>query len=301
MQRARAYRDSGASPVAARDAATVVLLRDRPGDRGGGDGGPGGVEAYLLRRAPTLAFAAGMYVFPGGSVDPRDGDAEVGWTGPPPAGWAARFGCTEPLARALVCAAVRETFEESGVLLAGDPQTGEVVADTSGDDWEQDRLALLDGSHSLSELLARRGLAVRADLLRAWTHWITPDFEQRRFDTRFFVAALPAGQRTRHVGGEADRVLWSDVHEAVRRCAAGEMEMLPPTITTLTDLTAYASVADVLAAGERREISPILPVPSWAGDELRLLVPGEAGYDEAAAEAARGASTSPRTGNEASR
>jgi 8-oxo-dGTP pyrophosphatase MutT (NUDIX family) len=290
--RAREFRDSGAVPAAARDAATVVLLRDgrpRPGtDAGAGrdagrdasrDGGR--VEAYLLRRAPTLAFAAGMYVFPGGSVDPRDGDAETAWTGPPPAEWAARFGCAEPLARSLVCAAVRETFEESGVLLAGDPATGAVVADTTGAGWEADRLALLDGGVSLSGLLSRRGLSVRADLLRAWTHWITPAFEPRRFDTRFFVAALPTGQRTRDVGGEADRVLWCPAVDAVRRCESGEMEMLPPTVTTLREVAACATVADVLGAAEHRRIAPIQPRLVWSGDDMRFVLPGEAGYEEA--------------------
>ncbi|MGH3360506.1 MAG: NUDIX hydrolase, partial [Nocardioidaceae bacterium] len=105
-----------AEPVRPVDAATVVLLRD----------GADGLEAYFLRRQPTMAFAAGMYVFPGGRVDPRDADADVRWVGPPPSAWAARFGCDESLARALVCAAVRETYEESDVLLAGDER--DVVA-----------------------------------------------------------------------------------------------------------------------------------------------------------------------------
>ena len=88
-----------------------------------------------------MAFAGGMTVFPGGGVDRRDGDVEVGWAGPSPAWWADQLRCDEPLARALVCAAVRETFEESGVLLAGEsPDT--VVADTTGADWETDRAAL---------------------------------------------------------------------------------------------------------------------------------------------------------------
>ena len=88
-----------------------------------------------------MAFAAGMCVFPGGGVDPRDFDHAVAWAGPSPAAWAEKLGTDEAMARALVCAAVRETFEESGVLLAGTSPTS-VVADTTGDDWEADRLAL---------------------------------------------------------------------------------------------------------------------------------------------------------------
>ena len=98
----------------------------------------GGLEVYLLRRHVDMAFAAGMCVFPGGGVDPRDFDAEIGWVGPTPAEWAALLGTDEAFARALVCAAVRETFEESGVLLAG-PTEDSVVEDTTGEDWEEDR------------------------------------------------------------------------------------------------------------------------------------------------------------------
>ncbi len=154
-----------------------------------------------------MAFAAGMHVFPGGSVDPRDGETDTAWAGPPARRWAGWLGCDEPLARALVCAAVRETFEESGVLLAG-PDAGSVVADTTGDDLERDRLALLDRSASMAEVLATRDLVLRSDLLRPWAHWITPEFEPKRFDTRFFVAAVPTGQRPRDVSGEADDTVW---------------------------------------------------------------------------------------------
>ena len=187
--RAREYAAGVRSPVEPRQAATVALLRPRAG----------GPEVYLLRRHSGMAFAHGMYVFPGGGVDPRD-DEEVGWAGPGPEVWAARLGVDEALARALVCAAVRETFEESGVLLAG-PDGASVVADTTGDDWEADRLALEARELSLTDLLRRRGLVLRADLLGAWSGWLTPEFEPRRYRTWFFVAELPAGQRTRAAGG----------------------------------------------------------------------------------------------------
>ena len=105
-----AFADGTKTPAEPRDAATVVLLRR------GGDG----PEVYLLRRQASMEFAGGMCVFPGGSVDPRDFDHTVAWGGPSPAEWASRLGVDEAKARALVCAAVRETFEESGVLLAGE-------------------------------------------------------------------------------------------------------------------------------------------------------------------------------------
>jgi hypothetical protein len=172
---------------------------------------------------------------------------------------------------------VRETFEESGVLLAGE-HAGEVVADTTGDDWETERQALIDRSLSFASLLERRGLVVRADLLRPWAHWITPEAEPRRYDTRFFVAALPEGQRTRDVGGEADQVVWLRPQEALRRMADGDMFMMPPTAYTLAELSGYDTVDEVLEAGSRRDVKTVLPKIVVDADETRLLLPHEEGY-----------------------
>lgn len=261
VEHARAFAAGRATPAEPRAAATVVLLRDSSG----------APEVYLLRRVASMQFAARMHVFPGGSVDPRDADAALAWVGPPPSYWADVLDAAEPLARSLVCAAVRETFEESGVLLAGpldDPTA--VVADTTGAGWEADRLALIDRSLAFVDFLAGRGLALRADLLRPWSHWITPEVEERRFDTRFFVAALPPGQRTRDVGGEADRVTWMTARQALAEHARGELAMFPPTAVTLEELTPYADVAAVLAGAERRRIVPIMPRIVVDGDDVRL-------------------------------
>ena len=270
VERVRAHAQGAVDVAVPRDAATVVLLREAAAAHG--------LQVYLLRRVSSMAFAAGMHVFPGGSVDPRDAERAVAWSGPSPADWGGRLGCDERLARALVCAAVRETFEESGVLLAG-ASPDDVVADTTGDDWEADRLALIDRSLSFADLLARRALVLRSDLLNAWAHWITPEFEPRRFDTRFFVAALPVGQRTRDVGGEADRVAWVPVADAVAGYEAGHMPMLPPTAATLRELTSYDGIAAVLAA--RPSIAPVTPRPVLDGDELRLVVDGPDGEQAA--------------------
>ncbi|MFZ5852721.1 MAG: NUDIX hydrolase [Actinomycetota bacterium] len=256
----------GAAPVA-RPAATVVLLQD----------GAAGLEVYLLRRVAGMAFAAGMSVFPGGAVDPRDGQAPPGWCGPEPAAWARVLSADPPLVAALVAAAVRETFEETGVLLAG-PDPDRVLADTGGAGWERDRQALVAGQLSLAGLLRRRGLLLRADLLVPWAHWVTPEFEERRYDTRFFLAALPAGQRPRDVGGEADRVHWVRPAEALAGWRRGELGLLPPTARTLADLTAYDRVAAALAAGAGRSIQPMLPRAVLVDGEARLVLPGEPGY-----------------------
>ena len=260
--RALAMREGEVTPVACRDAATIALLRD----------GVGGPEVYLLRRVRAMAFAGGMHVFPGGSVDPADATAHVAWAGPAPAEWAQAFGCDEPLARALVCAAVRETFEESGVLLAG-PSPDEVMADVSTDEWEAEREALEAREHSLSELLERRSLVLRSDLLRPLAHWITPELEPKRFDTRFFVARMPAGQVCREVGGEADHRVWVRPADAL----AQGLQMLPPTARTLEDLAGHPDVDSVLAV--ERTMSPILPkVVVGSDDEVAFLLPGDAGY-----------------------
>ncbi|TDC83266.1 NUDIX domain-containing protein [Actinomadura sp. 7K507] len=250
-----------AEPVPARHAATVVVLRDH--DRYG-------LQAFLLRRVRSMAFAPGAYVFPGGSVDPRDGDATLAWSGPRPADWGSAFKAGETLARELVCAAVRETFEETLVLLAG-PTGDTVVGDTRGDDWEADRQALLDRSQSFGEFLDRRGLVLRSDLLRPWAHWVTPLIEPKRYDTRFFVAAMPEGQRARDVSTEADRVAWVRPAEAAERASKGEWAMLPPTIVTLAELAEYETVADVLAA--QREIVVHEPTAEIIDGEAYLVMP----------------------------
>ncbi len=260
-----------------RHAATVLIVRD----------GAPGLEVYLLRRTRGMPFAGGMTAYPGGGVDPRDGDTELGWAGPSPAEWAEAFNCEERLARELVCAAVRETFEEAGVLLAGPAEgggAGGVVPSVSGEDWEEQRQALLSRDLSLTELLAGRGLVLRSDLLRPFAHWITPPMESRRYDTKFFVAALPAGQEARDVSGEADEAAWLTPAAALEEHHAGSRPMLPPTSHTLSQLARFADVAGALAGSPPDPLEPIMPgfeqtpegrfavLPN--GDRVPLVTPG---------------------------
>jgi 8-oxo-dGTP pyrophosphatase MutT (NUDIX family) len=285
VARARQLAAGELTPVRPRQASTVVLLRDSGS----------GIEAYVLRRRTTMAFAAGMYVFPGGTVDARDGDADLGWAGPLAGDWARRLGfdgdadgdgdgdgdtdtAADAAARASVCAGVRELFEETGVLLAG-PTPGSVVHDPTGPDWERDRIALLGREVSFAEVLMRRELVLRSDLLAACAHWVTPEAEERRYDTRFFLAALPAGQRSRDVSGEADRVAWIRPAEAAAGLRAGEMRMLPPTAATLAALEGCASVREAMARSW--PIRRIMPAVDLAGDlagdiagEGRWVLPG---------------------------
>lgn len=245
------------APFEAKPAATVILLRDSAS----------GPQVYLLLRHQAMAFAAGVYVFPGGGVDERDADTSLGWAGPPPGDWAERLGCDEALARAFVCAAVRETYEESGVLLAG-RDAESVVADTLGDEWEADRTRLEKHELSAAEFLESRDLLLRADLLAAWAHWITPEIEPRRFDTHFFVAAMPEGQRTRDVSTESSEVTWMGLSDVVEGVGNGSVAMMPPTIAVCRELVAYGTTAEIFAASRDREIPVVLPRFVLEGDDV---------------------------------
>ena len=265
----QAPRDS--TDVAPKDASTVILIRDAAADAAAP-----GIEVFLLRRVKGMAFAGGMTVFPGGGVDPSDADAEVDWAGPAVDWWAARFSTDAARAKALVCAAVRETFEECGVLLAG-PSADTVVADTSR--YAQSRTQLEKRELSFSDFLKRENLVLRADLLRPWANWITPVGEGRRYDTRFFVAAAPHGQIADGATSEAEEVRWQSPAAALAHWQGGGSILLPPTWSQLTALSAFGSVAEVLAA--EPEIPVILPTLITDEEQLRVEFPGQDGYYEA--------------------
>ncbi|OON81029.1 NUDIX hydrolase [Streptomyces tsukubensis] len=261
--RIRALARGELTPVSPRRASTVLLLRD----------GAEGPAVHMLRRRASMAFAGGAYAYPGGGVDPRDDERHIRWAGPPLDEWAARLGIDRAAAQAVVCAAVRETFEESGVLLAG-PTASTVVCDTTGADWESGRAALVAHELSFAEFLDRHDLVLRSDLLGAWARWITPEFEKRRYDTFFFVAVLPEGQRTRDVSTEADRTEWVLPSEAAARYDRGELLMMPPTIATLRGLIPYGSAARALGGAADRDLAPVLARARVEGDEVVLSWPG---------------------------
>lgn len=244
-ERARALLEGAWQPPPVRDASTVVLLRDATG-----------LETFLMRRASTMAFAAGMYVFPGGRIDASDADIDLNWAegslDP------ARMTATSQQARGLIVGAVREVFEETGVLLAIDERGRPPEEDA---DWEADRAAVAESSPALAEVLARRRLRLDPGLLPLWTHWVTPEIESKRYDVRFFVAAVPPGQRVRDVSGEADHVRWVSPGTALHDYSRGELPMLPPTVATLADLAALPDVAAVLASAAERDVRPLMPRP----------------------------------------
>jgi 8-oxo-dGTP pyrophosphatase MutT (NUDIX family) len=227
--------------VVPRAAATVVLLRD----------GREGLEAYLQLRPLGMGFAGGLWVFPGGRVDEADRDPAVdaSWAGPPAEVWAERLGLPVDEARGHVVAACRETLEEAGLLLATPAPGDEELA--------QGRRELLEGSGGLAGLLERLGVRLDTARLRYWAWWVTPEEEPRRYDTRFFVAGLPADAAVTAHLAEAERERWLPPGEAAADLG---LPMLPPTRYTLRDLAAYGSVEAALAAAADRRVECILPV-----------------------------------------
>lgn len=255
--------DPASVPV--KDASTVMLVRDSVR----------GIEVFLLRRVVGMDFAGGMTVFPGGGVDRSDSEASLRWTGRDVEWWAKRFDVTPARAQALVLAAVRETFEECGVLLAGrDPDS--VLADTAP--HAQARRQLEGRELSFSDFLTREGLVLRADLLRPWARWITPLGERRRYDTHFFVAAAPEGQNADGATSEAEHVLWQTPAEALAHWKSGRSVLLPPTWAQLTDLSKYATVAEILAGDP--EIPTIAPIMSRTDTGIHIAFDGDEGYYE---------------------
>jgi 8-oxo-dGTP pyrophosphatase MutT (NUDIX family) len=242
-----------AEPLVPRPAATVMLIRSAHGDADGN-------EVFLMRRHAGMEFVAGVMVFPGGGVDDRDRNADIAWAGPGPDWWADRLGVDEDLARALVCAAARETFEECGVLFAGAADDPDVLVDDASV-YRESRQALAARSLSFADFLRGEKLVLRADLLRPWANWVTPKEERtRRYDTYFFVGALPGGQRADGENTETDQAGWITPEEALEDFASGRSFLLPPTWTQL-DALAGRTVAEVLAVERRIEaVEPTLSV-----------------------------------------
>ncbi|MCK5751671.1 MAG: NUDIX hydrolase [Mycobacterium sp.] len=233
-------------PLPARPAATVMLIRD----------GRSPLEIFLMRRHSAMEFVAGVMVFPGGGVDDRDRTADVAWHGPDRQWWAERFGVDPDLASALVCAAARETFEECGVLFAGAADDPDLLVDDASVYREQ-RAALENKSLSFAEFLRSENLMLRADLLRPWANWVTPKEERtRRYDTYFFVGALPEGQRADGDNTETDKADWVTPRAALDDFAEGHSFLLPPTWTQLDALDGR-TVPEVLAV--ERQIVAIEP------------------------------------------
>jgi 8-oxo-dGTP pyrophosphatase MutT (NUDIX family) len=256
-------------PVVPKPAATVLLVRDDPAPPPGRTP----LQVFLQRRVAGMAFAGGMTVFPGGGVDPSDQLDVQAWVGPTPAEWGQRLGHPPELAGALVKAAVRETYEECGVLLAGHGP----VALPDGV-----RADLVAHRRALPDVLGER--ALRADLMRAWSRWITPPPSPKRYDTAFLVAQVPEGQVADAHTTEAVEARWWHPAEALERWQAGEIALMAPTFTTLREIDEHPDCAAVLTAADLRDIEPVRPQLRRTGAEVDVVLPGDPDYRAAAHE-----------------
>jgi 8-oxo-dGTP pyrophosphatase MutT (NUDIX family) len=233
-----------------RDAATVVMLRDTPA----------GLEVFLLKRHGLSDVLGGAYVFPGGKIDADDA-ALITQLDQPVATLHAAL--NEPqtaaeLAASCYVAALREAFEESGVLFAQGASVAQVAQAT----------ALLRAGHGFAEVLTELGLRLDTRSVLPWSRWITPKMasvSSKRFDTRFFVAAVPPEQTARHDDVEATESIWLPPRAALEQYREGRIELAPPQIMSLAHLARHASVASVLA--EARGKAPALIQPEPYDDE----------------------------------
>lgn len=256
------------APVVPRPAATVVLLR--PADAG--------VEALLLRRHNRSGFAADAWVFPGGVVDAADSEPALAEAcdGPTPQEWAERLGTASGAeAFGYAVAALREAFEETGILLArraGDA-SGPGDLPIAPARLARHREALLAGSTSLLAIARAEGLRYRLDRLLYIAHWITPEPEPRRYDTRFFLAEVPADAACVVHAPELVEACWLAPAAAVARFEAGEMKMLPPTVHTLRRLAGYDTLDDVRTALRDAPVPAILPVMRRGAEGVTIEIP----------------------------
>lgn len=249
---------------ALRNAATVILVRDR---------NDGSCEIFFMRRHHNQAFMGGAFVFPGGSLD--DGDCHPALKehlqGIGPEELPLRLqepDLPESTALGLHLTAIREMFEEAGVLLAMD-ESGRVLdfreAERAGR-FAAYRDALHRGEITLLDLAARESLCFLPGLLVPYAHWMTPEIESKRFDTRFFMARLPAGQQPIHDGDELTASVWMTPARALADHGAGRITLMPPTLKTVEELKAFRSTEEMLKAVSGRTILPILPQAFKAED-----------------------------------
>lgn len=259
--------------VPLRDAATVLILRD----------GRQGLEVFMLRRNLNSDFVGGAYVFPGGAVDAEDRHDELGpvCCGRTDVEASRRLGI-EQGGLAYWVAAIRESFEEAGVLLAYD-EAGQVLRleePAVVDRFDLHRREVDQGGRRLVDVCREEALRLAVDEMHYFGHWITPLGAPRRYDTRFFLAAEPEGQTPLHDDREVIANLWIRPDEALDRHGAGEFEMLPPTVASLRAIARFDKAAHALdAAREIVDVPTILPRVINDAGGMRIVLPGDPDYD----------------------
>jgi 8-oxo-dGTP pyrophosphatase MutT (NUDIX family) len=244
-----------AAPV--RLASTILLVRD----------GAGGLEIFMVKRHHEIDFASGALVFPGGSVEDGDHAIAANETLCPPV-----EGVSADLL-ALRVGAIRETFEECGILLARGRGARDLVPGDTVDFIEAE-----GGRDNFLDALARNNLSPAVDLLVPFAHWVTPTFMPKRFDTHFFIAAAPPDQAGRHDGRESVDSVWINPARALEEAQAGQHTIIFPTRLNLRLLVTAGSVADAMAMTQARTIVTVVPEPVTLPTGRGLRIPLEAGY-----------------------
>ncbi|MEW5736513.1 MAG: NUDIX hydrolase [Thermodesulfobacteriota bacterium] len=269
------YCDKSKEAAPPKPAATVVLLR----------GGENGFSVYLMRRAGKGGAFSGAFVFPGGLAEPGDGGDGGCLQSPSPEDFSAAAVLNEPElsaeeARALFFAAIRETWEEAGVLLASMPDGTPFAPAEEHSVRELCRLReeVASGSLSLSSLARELGVVLRPDWLCPFARWITPVTERRRFDARFFLARFPGGQMALPDHNELSEGLWVSPEEALSLSGQGRLLLYPPTYVTLFSLSRFPGPEHALAAARQSRVSPILPQAFCDEQGVGVLLPGDPDY-----------------------
>jgi 8-oxo-dGTP pyrophosphatase MutT (NUDIX family) len=271
------------APTAIRDAATVMLVRDGEVPADGGSV----LEVFMLRRNLNSDFVGGAYVFPGGGVDDADrhADLEAVCEGRTDVACSELLGLDPPAGGlAYWVAAIRECFEEAGVLLAyGDDRTLVDFRDPAVEArFAAHRRAVDSGERRLVEVCADEGLRLAIDEMHYFSHWITPEGPPRRYDTRFFVTRAPRWQRPLHDDRETIANCWVRPVDALARHDEGEFDMILPTIRNLEALAAFPDAESLMGAAAAIESVPaIMPRFLEEGGRVRVFLPGEPGYEEA--------------------
>jgi 8-oxo-dGTP pyrophosphatase MutT (NUDIX family) len=268
------------------DSATVILLREAGGT----------CEVLLVERHADSRAFGGAHVFPGGRVDASDADpilhaASIGLSA---ADAAARLGEERPPHPALTfwIAAIRELFEETGILLATIDGTLISFRDPRlATRFRDHRSALLAGTATFAEIVARERLELATGHVDFFSRWITPVNAPRRYDARFFAARLPLGQEPLHDDRETVSTRWITPAAALTEAAAGALVLTPPTVRTLEDLQALATIPRVFEAARSRAHAPILPKVVQIDGRATILYPDDADYEHAAPGASLAAST----------
>jgi 8-oxo-dGTP pyrophosphatase MutT (NUDIX family) len=253
-----------AKEVPARPAATIVLLRD----------GPDGLEVFMVVRHHAIDFASGALVFPGGRVDENDfALAENPALCPNPDG-------LDPAAMAFRLAAIRETFEECGVLFARPSHTVVLIDGAASREVERThRIPLAAGRISLETVLSANELLPATDLLTYFAHWITPRNQPKRYDTHFFLAEVPGGHLPVHDGDESVDSVWITPRQALNETVAGRFKLVFATQMNLMKLAQYGTAAEAITAARASPVVTVLPEVSQVDATRRVLrIPLEAGY-----------------------